>query len=100
MRATVCKSRGAAVAVAVVAAVVVVAGVAGVAVVVAAEVAAAAAQRGAIAASAKSQGCIPDHIEKRETLWPGSTKSTRPIRVIFVESSLPASARTQGFQNY
>ena len=93
--------RGAAAAVAVVVAVAVAAAVAGVAVV---EAAAAdlAAHRGASAASVKAGSSAkvtarPDHIENHETSWPGSTSSTRPIRVLFVAPPLPVPARSKSF---
>jgi hypothetical protein len=81
MPATVCKWRGAAAAVVAVAVAAEVAGVAEVAV-VAAAAAEAAVRRGVFAASAKSEA--RPYPSKRETLWPGQTKSTRPIHVIFM----------------
>ena len=79
-----CKLLGAAAVVAVVAAAVADAGaaVSVAAVVAAAVVAAVAAGSGAVAVSA-NDWAHPDQVES-STLWPGSTKSTRPFHVLFV----------------
>src|SRR6266851_2671682 len=104
MPATACKLRSAAVVVAEAAAVAEVAVVAGVAevAVVAAAAAEAAVRRGVSAASAKA-GARPS-ISKRETLWPGQTKSTRPIRDIFMALRFPSrrgpNSRGHGSQLY
>jgi hypothetical protein len=71
--------------------------------VVAAAAAEAAAQRGVSAASAKA-GALLSTTSKRETLWPGQTKSTRPIHVIFMalrfQSRRGPNFRDHGSQLY